>query len=116
MTKRIQLHFIQITKEMFSNHMNDEVANIRFNLNKFVQNKANIECNYCHKKCHFANGQAQDLACGIHKHLVQANVVQETSLNNVQFCMFHFNQTLVSRIHDNQFKSKLSYDIEKCMV
>ncbi len=38
--------------------MNDEVASISFNLNKFVQNKANIECNYCHKKGHFANGQA----------------------------------------------------------
>ncbi len=40
---------------MFSNHMNDEVASISFNLNKFVQNKANIEYNYCHKKGHFAN-------------------------------------------------------------
>ncbi len=105
-----------LKKQMFSNHMNDEVASISFNLNKIVQNNANIECNYCHKKGHFANGRAQNWACGIHKHLVQANVVQETSLNNIQFFMFHFNQTLVSRIHNNQFKRKLSYDIEKCMV
>jgi hypothetical protein len=68
--------------------MNDEVASISFNFNKFVQHKANIECNYCHKKGHFANGQAQDWTWGIHKHLIQANVDQETSLNNVQFLCF----------------------------
>jgi hypothetical protein len=65
MINKIQFHFIQIKmffffKDFFSNHMNDEVASISFNHNKFVQNKANIECNYCHKKGHFANGQTQD--------------------------------------------------------
>jgi molybdenum cofactor biosynthesis enzyme MoaA len=49
-----------LKKEMFSNHMDDEVTSISFNFNKFVQDKANIECNYCHQKGHFANGQAQD--------------------------------------------------------
>jgi molybdenum cofactor biosynthesis enzyme MoaA len=49
-----------LKKQMFSNHMNDEVASISFNLNKIVQNNANIECNYCHKKGHFANGRAQN--------------------------------------------------------